>query len=248
MKCKDIKIAILASEPLFWKSRKNLHMMILNDYQWKFENKKFRFSCSFIYDKDITQGKLNISNFDALIIPGGGVGNNQALMKGFNYLLRVRQYKNAIFNFIKNGGGCIGICGGAAFITDVKKDDGEKPLTFVERQYNKSSLGISCVSSYFKSIAFPIFYPFQYNHPEVIGNSAYAFSFSPGKTKDGKFIHSTGCTMDIKIFKNNPIFFDFNGNSIPMRWWAGQGLILPTKFDRDVRVLARYPSEEISEN
>lgn len=247
-KKRKIKVAILAEEPFFWGSRKHYHKIILNNYSWKTRDTYYTISTKYVYDTDIIKGKFNKSNFDVLLIPGGGVGNNQALLKGFNSRISVRRFKKNIANFIRQGGGYVGICGGAALMTDLSKDSGEKPKTYVERQYNKSSLGVSCVSSYFKNLAFPIFYPFQYNHPERIGNSAYAFSFSPGETVDGKYIHSIGCPLDVQIYKNNPIFSDFNKKIECIRWWAEQALIVPEKPDRDVYILARFPRKKLSEN
>jgi glutamine amidotransferase-like uncharacterized protein len=245
---KEIRVAILAEEPFFWGSRKHYHKMILDGYSWKIKNNSYEISTTFIFDKDIRKGKLTKSNFDILLVPGGGVGNNEALLKGFNSVRSVRIFKRNIADFIKQGGGYVGICGGAALITDLKKGDGRKPTSFVERQYNKSSLHISCVSSYFMDLAFPIFYLFQYKYPEKIGNSAYAFSFSPGETKDGKFIHTTGCPLDIQIYNDNPIFSGYVQKTERVRWWAGQALIIPEKPDRDIKVIARYPSCDVSEN
>jgi len=245
---KNIKVAVLAEEPFFWGSRKYYHVMILDNYSWKIKGITYKISTKYIYDKDILEGKLNTSNFDVLIVPGGGVGNNQALLKGFNWSRRVKKFKKNIANFVKQGGGYIGICGGAALITNLVKDPVEKPTSFVERQYNKSSLGISCVSSYFKNIAFPMFYLFQYKHPEKIGNSAYAFSFAPGETIDGKHIFSIGSPVDVDILKDNPIFSDYNKKTRRIRWWAGQALIVPENPDREIHVLAKYPAGGLTYN
>jgi hypothetical protein len=246
-KIEKVKVAILADEPFFWGSRKFYHHIILNNYTWNVENIIYKISSEFIYDKDIIKGKLNKSNFDVLLIPGGGVGNNQAIMKGFNWLWSVKKFKKNISEFVKEGGGIIGICGGAALITNLKKDPGEKPKTFVEKQYNKSSLNISAVSSYFKNLAFPIFYPFQYQHPENIGNSAYAFSFAPGKTIDEKLIFTTGCTLEIRFNRDNPIFSVLEKETNYIRWWAGQAFQIPKDTKRKIYVLAKYPSYDVSE-
>ncbi len=243
---KKVKVAILAEEPFFWGSRKHYHQIILSDYSWTAKNTMYTISARYIYDKDIIKGKLTTSNFDVLLVPGGGVGNNEALLKGFNSLRSVRKFKQNIVNFIKQGGGYVGICGGAALITNLSKGEGKKPTTFTERQYNKSSLNVSCISSYFKNIAFPIFYPFQNKHPEKIGNSAYAFSFAPGETVDGRYIHTTGRPLDIQIYTDNPIFSDFNEKTARIRWWAGQALLKPKEPDREAYVLARYPLYDVS--
>ena len=65
--------------------------------------------------------------------------------------------------FVKDGGGYCGYCGGTALFTELSK----KPTTFLERQYDKSAIGVSCVKSYYKDIAFPIFYPFQRLYPDL---------------------------------------------------------------------------------
>ena len=118
----------------------------------------------------------------------------------------------------------------------------------MEKLYDKSSIDVSCVSSYYKSLAFPLLYPLQLVKPEKIGASAYVFSFSPGETVDKKRIFSGGVPIDFKIFKDNPIFSDFEKDFDKMRWWGGPALIIPDNPNRDVKVLAKYPSKDLSEN
>ncbi|KYK19920.1 hypothetical protein AYK24_04755 [Thermoplasmatales archaeon SG8-52-4] len=243
-----IKVAILAEEPFFWGSRKFYHKIILDNYTWLKDDIRYTITTKYLYDKDIINGELNTSKYDTLLVPGGGIGNNEALTKGLTFRKSVKKFKQNIANFIKQGGGYIGICGGVALITDLKKDSEEKPQTITERLYNKSSLGVSCVSSYFKCLAFPLFYPFQYKHPEKIGNSAYSFTFAPGETVDGKYIYAVGCPLDVDINRDNPIFSDFTKEKERIRWWAGQALIIPKDPDREVYVLGKYPSIDVSEN
>jgi len=245
---KIIKVGILAEEPFFWGSRKHYHKIVLDGYQWTVKKTTYKFSTTYLYDKDIIEGKLNTDAFDVFLIPGGGVGNNEALLKGFTSLRKVRKWKKTISDFVKNGGGIIGICGGAAVITDLTTGSGKKPRTFIERQYNKSSLGISQVSSYFKTLAFPLFYPFQMKYPETIGASSYVFSFAKGEIVDGKQIYTGGAPLDFQIMKDNPIFSDFSKETERIRWWAGQALLLPENPDREIRVLARFPKQELSDN
>ena len=238
-----IRVAILAEEPLGWGSGKHFFPIILQNYTWTIHKKTYTFNVKYIFDKDIIKGRLNTSEFDVLLVPGGGVGDGQAIMKGFIFSRKVRKWKKNISTFIKDGGGYVGICGGAALITDLKTGD-KKPRTFLERQYNKSSLGVSCVSSYYKSIAFPLFYPFQKNYPEKIGAIAYVFSFAPGETIDGVRIHTGGAPLDFQLCRDHPIFSDFTKDSERIRWWGGPALVVPEKPDRDVKILAKYPSQE----
>jgi glutamine amidotransferase-like uncharacterized protein len=243
-----IKVAILANEPLGWGSGKHYFPVILDGYTWTSGDTSFKFSASYIFDKDIIKGKLNTSNYDALLIPGGGVGDGQAVVKGFNSLRKVRIWKKYIQDYIKAGGGCIGICGGTALITGLITESGKNPSTFYERQYNKSSIGISCVMSYYKELALPIFNILESKHPQKIGAMGYIFSFAPGVTKDGVRIHTGGAPIDFKINKDNPIFSDYSKTTLRTRWWGGPALIIPENPDRTVKILARYPVEELSQN
>lgn len=242
-----IRVAILAEEPLGWGSGKHFFSIILQDYTWTIHKKTYTFQVKYIYDKDIINGKLNTSEFDVLLVPGGGVGDGQAVMKGFVFSYKVRKWKKNISAFIKNGGGYVGICGGAALITDLKTGD-KKPRSFLERQYHKSSLGVSCVSSYYKSIALPVFYPLQKNYPEKIGALAYVFSFAPGETTDGARIHTGGAPLDFQLCRDHPIFSDFPKDSERIRWWGGPALVVPEKPDRFVKILAKYTDQEHAKN
>jgi hypothetical protein len=243
-----IRVAILAEEPMGWGSGKHFFPVILDGYTWTKKGKTFCFSTKFIFDKDILNGKLKNSDYDVLLIPGGGVGDGHSIIKGFSFLPKVRKWKKNISNFIKNGGGCVGICGGAALITELKTGIYKRPHSILERLYNKSSLDVSCVFSYYKSLAFPLIYPFQRSHPELIGATAYVFSFSPGETVDNKKIFTGGVPIDFKILKDNPIFSEFNKEYDKIRWWGGPALVLPESPDRDVKILARYPEVDLSES
>lgn len=246
---KTIKVAILEAEPLFWATcAKRFFSVILDDYQWTKNNTTYKITTTLLSDKDILKGELTTSNFDVLLIPGGGVGDGHSIMKGFNSSLKVRRWKAKILDFVEMGGGCVGFCGGTSLITPLSMGEHRKPTTFVERQYNKSSLGISCVTSYYKYLAFPLFYMFQWNHPEKIGTTAYVFSFEPGITQDGKRIHSGGVPIDFKINRNDPIFRDYPDDTLRIRWWGGPALLVPKNLDRELSIVAKYPEVDLYEN
>lgn len=246
--CKKIRVAILAEEPLGWGSGKHYFPAILNSYSWNIGDYSYKISTNYLFDKDILQGKLNVSDYDVLLVPGGGVGDGEAIVKGFNSLKKVRKWKKNISIFIKDGGGYIGICGGASLITGLSTGSNKTPTTFAERQYDKSSLGISCITSHYKELAMPLFYPFQRKHPEKIGAMGYVFSFAPGKTVDGTLIYAGGVPIDFKICKDNPIFSDFSKEIVRIRWWGGPALLVPENPDREVKILVKYPKEELSKN
>jgi hypothetical protein len=244
---KVIHIAILAEEPMGWGSGKHYFPMILDNYTWSINNITYQFKAEYIYDKDIIKGKLNVEKYDVFLVPGGGVGDGECITKGFELIPSVRKWKKNIADFIKKGGGYVGICGGTALLTSFKFES-DKYHSVFERQYDKSAIGVSCVKSYYKEIAFPLFYPFQRNYPEKIGPIGYIFSFAPGQTTDNVKIHTGGVPMDFKIDKNNPIFSDVTDDIVKIRWWGGPGLILPKKSDREVKTLAWYPEKDLSED
>ncbi len=241
-----IRVAILSDELLGWGSGKRMFPEILQDYTWDHDEETYTITTKFLSDKDILQGQLQTTQYDVLLVPGGGVGDGQSITKGFKYLRNVKKWKRNIASFIKDGGGYVGICGGTALLTDLKTGQ-KKPHTFLERQYHKSALGVTCVSSYYKTLAFPLFYPFQKNHPQDIGATAYVFSFAPGTTTDGMKLHTGGAPIDFQLYKDHPIFSDVPQQTERIRWWAGPALIVPEQPDREIYILARYPKQDISE-
>lgn len=242
-----IRVAVLAEEPLGWGSGKHFFPVILHGYTWTSNQTTYTIETCYVFDKDILQGRLNRKEFDVVLMPGGGVGDGEAVMKGFRFSRKVNRWKKNIASFIKQGGGYVGICGGTALITSLQTAQ-KKPRTFFERQYHRSSLGITSVTSFYRSFAFPLFYPFQRNHPEDIGASAYVFSFAPGVTRDGARVHSGGVPIDVTVCENHPIFEGMAQQKVRLRWWGGPALVVPENPGREVRILARYPSEEFSEN
>jgi len=241
-----IRIAILAEEPLGWGSGKHYFPTILDNYLWEINEKIFKFNTEYIFDKDILKGKLIKKNYDVLLVPGGGVGDGESIVKGFTKLKKVKKWKNQIINFIKEGGGYVGICGGTALMTElVTKDNDNKNL--IEKLYDKSSIGISCIKSYYKELSLPIF-NLNRKNPEKIGAMSYVFSFSPGKTINGTYIHSGGVPIDFEINKDNPIFFDYPKDTERIRWWGGPALLVPDNPKRNIKILAKYPNKDISQN
>jgi len=240
-----IRVAVLADEPLGWGSGKHFFLALLQDYTWTTLDATYRFTVEYLTDNDIRRGRLSVSAFDVLVVPGGGVGDGHAISKGTVLSPRAKAWKGRIAAFIRDGGGYVGICGGAALMTDLKTASG-RPRTFLERRYQHSAIGVSCVSSYYRSFAFPLLYPFQRNHPEDVGAAAYVFSFAPGKTMDGAWVHTGGTPLDFRLNTTHPVFADAPRSSELIRWWGGPGLIVPEQAGREVQVLAWYPAVDLS--
>ena len=243
-----LNIAILAEEPLKWGSGKHYFPIILNNYTWSVDKKTYILKTDYVTDKDILEYKLNTTKYDVLLIPGGGVGDGECIAKGFSFLPKVKKWKKNITKFVKEGGGIVGICGGAALITELTTGPNRNPESLVERLYKKSAIGISVVKHFYKYLSMPIFYIMQRKYPERIGAMGYIFSFAPTDMKNGSFIHTGGIPIDFKIEKDNPIFSDVNQDSIRIRWWGGPGLVVPKNPDREIKILARFPNKDISDS
>jgi hypothetical protein len=246
----EIRVAILYEEPIGWGSAKYIFVLLLNNYQWKVGNKIYKFVTTEIYDKDILKGDLNTNNYDVLLVPGGGVGDGEWIVKGFlPNRPRVKRWKSQIESFVKNGGGYSGYCGGSLLATHKEK----KPETITEKFCEKGSLDISCVKSYYKDLSLYFSYPFQKRWPEKVGALAYAWFHCDYKS-DGEIdelddmrFHS-GAPIDAVVNKNHSIFEDLHEDTTRMTWVGGPGFILPENPDREVSKLATYPEDGISNN
>lgn len=226
---KNIRVAVLFEQPVgsLIGTAKYAFYDIL-EKSWMAGNKSYRFVITPIFDKDILNGQLTTENYDVLIGADGDVGDGEAIAKGFYRLPKAKTWKENIAQFVKDGGGYCGYCGGTALFTELSKT----PTTFLERQYDKSAIGVSCVKSYYKDVAFPLIYPFQRLKPEKVGAGLYFFAFP---------------CMDMQINTDHPIFDDFLENTRRIQWIGGPALVLPDNPDRKVDVLARYPAD-LSEN
>lgn len=244
----SIRVAILADEPLGWGSGKHYFQRILQDYSWETKNRIYLFQTNYIYDKEIQQGKLSVDDYDVLLVPGGGVGDGESIIRGLPSFGKNTKWKNKIRTYVVQGGSYIGICGGSALLTDLSQGRHQQPTTLIERLYSKSSLNVSCIKHYYYDLAFPLFYPYQKKYPERIGATGYVFSFAPGKTTDGKSIHSGGVPVDFQVSKNNPIFSDYPDSTLRLRWWGGPGLVIPENTNRTINIIATYPVNDFSED
>ena len=244
-----IEVAMLGEEPIGWTSAKFMFPHILNGYEWEVGNRTYEMKVTEIFDKDILRGKLNTENFDVLLCPGGGVGDGESIVKGFSNFRRVKKWKEGIENFIKDGGGYSAYCGGVAMITDQYK----KPDTFLERQYDKSGIDVTCVSSYYNDVAMYLFYPLQKKYPEKVGAGCYIW-FRDQRFEEyaDDFEHimnvKSGASIDMPINKNHPIFDDCIKDTQRITWVGGPGLMFPEDPGRKIDVLGWYPNDGISDN
>jgi len=110
----------------------------LRDYSWKVGDVTYTFTPSLITTKSILFGELSKENYDLLIYPPD-TADEHLIYTGFSRLPKNNLRVKKINEFIEQGGGYFGACGGALIAGGMKN----KPKTFLERSMKKSQLGIS---------------------------------------------------------------------------------------------------------
>jgi hypothetical protein len=203
----------------------------IDGYSWEVEEKSYIFKVNWITDGQIRRGKLNRNNYDVLIIPGIG--------KEFKHIFdgKIARWKNQIRQFIENGGGYVGMCGGANMAVSSHvpfNQRGWKTPTFWEWFMNKSCLGIVEAKSY-QDMGDPFAATFLWKNPARLGISAFIwYNF----TNEG-----VGVSTNLTINTTHPIFNGYEKSYRLMRWNSGPALI---PFSENVSVLAWYPETNIS--
>ena len=241
----EVKVAILSEDPIGWGSLGKQYLIdMFSDYEWVSGNTFYEFKVTEIYDKDILNGDLNTKNYDVFIVPGAGEGDGESVAKGFPLFPKAQRWKEKISDFVKSGGGYVGICGGTALMTDLSKE----PQTFMERQYEKSAIGVSCLSSYYNNCALQFYYPLQKCFPERTAPASYIFEFPPGDLWDETGVYPNGIPFDMEINSDHPIFDDFLEEFERVRWVGGPALDIPDTPSNEVTVLGYYPGDGLSGN
>jgi glutamine amidotransferase-like uncharacterized protein len=242
--CKIINIALLAQQRVVTSNDVKDFVDELPGYQWTAGSITYILNVTLLDDKDILKGKLTPSNFDAIVVPGGSIGDGESFVRCFPTLRNIL-WKENMANFIKNGGGYYSVCGGTALITDLDLD--RSVQSFAEYAYEKSAFGVTWVKSHYETIAFPFLCHFAGLPPAYIGVAAYVM-LSGWNTSDYGIHHYSGACLDCPIVRNNSIFDDYLESTRRIRWVGGPCLVIPENPDREVSVLAYYPALEMSEN
>lgn len=114
----------------------NRHIIEILNYTWTMENQQYRFQVTVIDNMDV-KGEGNITltrdNFDVFII---GASANSYLIDGLNCT-----WRNNVRDFVANGGGYLGICGGA----NAGSLGFENPKNIFHRWVNQGVLGLADV-------------------------------------------------------------------------------------------------------
>lgn len=126
-----IKVAILKElSPPYYASNQTKHILEEKG-TWETQNKTYKFSCD-ILSYPAVIARLNNDNYRAFIIPGIGAGYTAGFLENLSlFKLKVQQ-------FVSNGGGYFGICGGAVMASQGIID----PDTPMEHLMNRAALGL----------------------------------------------------------------------------------------------------------
>lgn len=240
---KEIKVAILVDDTTYKNQRfggTNCFMRALGDYSWKVGVSTYSFIPTYFPMKNLLRGYLTTENFDVLIYPPN-TADEFLLNTGFSRLPKNKIRVREISDFVKNGGGYFGTCGGALIAGNMEN----KPDSFLERSMKNSCLGISCFNIQFNS-SIPILNQMVGKNPETVDTQAYLFFSSWGGTTP--HLGVSGAPLDCPISKDNPIFDDYMETTRRIRWIGAPAFQVPENPDREISVLAHFPSEEISDN
>lgn len=234
---KEIRIAIYSMGDIFLSGIQK-YFDIFDGYEWRVGNTIYKFSLATIDDKGILKGELNTKNFDVFTM--GYMEASLIMARHSRPSIKNIIWKNKINDFIKEGGGYFGSCAASVIMSSGLSN---QPETIYEKLWDKASMDISQVKSYLQADF--IFFPQLSGHPEKIGTNGY-FWFS-GFDLNNENASVGGCCLDVVVDKNNPIFDDVCGDTRRIMWCGGPALI-PPEQSNNLKVIAYYPSEEMSDN
>jgi hypothetical protein len=243
----EIRVAIysdeIENEDFHGPYGRTRYFMYALDYDWKVGDRSYHFITTLLPTKDLLRGELTTDNYDVLLYPPD-TADEKLFYTGFAMLPRNIIREKRVVNFIKEGGGYFGTCGGAIIAANMIN----RPKTLGERIMQKSCIGFSSLNLDFHS-AIPLLSQLLRQKPEAIGMTAYLFYGSWNMSDMNNNYHSGTC-LDVTISRDNPIFDDYLEETRKIRWIGGTPLMIPDNPDPDsnISVLSKFPEEEISDN
>ena len=176
------------------KATTNIFTNLCFQYAWYANKTLYKFNLTEIGAKEIL-GKgnhpLNNENYDVLII---GASAKSYFLDGMN-----SGWRKSITKFIANGGGYIGICGGA-----IAASQGyEKPKSPLQKKANKGVLGIADI----------------YINDDFDGEWQYLLKMAAPKMG-----YSGQIPVKVVILKNNSIFEGYDKSNINISYGGGPGI------------------------
>ena len=93
----------------------------LNNYTWQVGEKKYCFKIGLVSDKELLNGELTTENYDVMFYPPCEADFN-FYKTGFYRLPKNQLRVKRIKDFVEDGGGYFGTCGGAAIACSTQRD------------------------------------------------------------------------------------------------------------------------------
>jgi len=217
------------------------YLSLLQNYQWKVGQTTYRFEPANLVTEEIRKGALTTKDFDVLVY-----SFNQADQYLLNSCLptpKNEKIKEAIRQFVQDGGGYYGSCGAAAIAGGMTNT----PTTALERAMKRNMLGISTVEMQYDTAIPLVTELFMRRAPESVDMQAFLLS-SGWNTSNPHCTVFTGLCPNVTINTTHPVFHDFLGDTRKIRWIGMEGFELPQNPDREIQVLGRFPAEELSDN
>ena len=220
-----IKVAILADFIKYNNipfAATQIKYILEKEGKWETQDKIYQFSCRILNYTQVILW-LNNNNYKAFIIPGIGAGYRAGFLKNLSF------FKSKVQQFVSNGGGYFGICGGAVMASSGINN----PDTPMEWLMNRAALEL-IPSKVIQDFAYPVTASLD-NRPEAVGQSAYMWYNESNNTYNESYAFGVTVTLN-NIDTNNPLFKNvdttnknvsrsFDGNTLRIRWWGGPGFI-----------------------
>ena len=227
-----------------------IYQQALNDYTWAVDNQTYVFKFHNI-TQDILRHINEYSNdYDLLMIEGAF----QECFRPFNTPL-MKDIRKNLTQFILDEKGYIGHCGGASFALPYR----DKPVTLEEWIFSQNSFLPDAGASLVGRMGWPyiaerfyhadkignrlldLLHGDRIKHPEYMGTLGYLF-YAP-MSKDHFAAPPLNCTG---ICKTHPIFNDYLGNTVRIKW--GQGPSLWIEDNNNITPLCYFPADSLSNN
>lgn len=201
---------------------------ILDGYRWEANGKRYLFRTQRIYDKDILDNKIR--KFNAIMAGATDDYLKMGIWKKI-HPEKYQKWRTNMTNFIKNGGGYAGHCGGANLICKLYN----KPETFYEKAIMDSNLEIVETKAYQK-IDMPLIGQLIGHPPDALEGAAYPVydGFGPNSLGMG------GVPINFVIEdESHPIFKGYRYNTVKIFWGGGPGLIA----GNNAKIILKYPDD-----
>jgi len=222
--------------------RTRYFVFAMRNYSWKVGDKTYSFKPTLLRTNDLLDNKLTVENFDVLVYPPET--EHYKSVKCFSrFKPKYLKEKRIIRKFVEDGGGVFGTCGGSIIMGDIENE----PDTYLEKSTKNSALHISPINTEM-NIGLPLICELAGLEVEKIGSNGAYYWYSGWNASDYDVNYHTLVCLDVPIDKSHPIFDDNVKDTRRIRWIAGGPLVLPENPDREISVIASFPSEEISDN